>query len=159
MANVRARSPSASGKYLSVRVGFSVRTVLCKEVLEVIQIAVIISGLLRDRDEESDQEYDDADSNEDNRVLEGTPKSVGDCLSAILGGYLIVFLVPEVGEWHNQQAQYSIKAIESVVDDLELEKNIVDCVRSCPVLLGSELDVGGGRDQRHIDRKQQDGCQ
>jgi hypothetical protein len=136
-----------------------VRTVLGEQVLEVVQIAVIISSLLGNRDKEADQEQDEADGNEDNGVLESTPESAAQGLGAIFGGHLIVLFIPEVGEWYDEQAKHSIQAVESVVDNLELEEDVVYSIRSGPVFLCSELDVGGGRDQRHIDRKQQHGGQ
>jgi hypothetical protein len=68
-----------------------------------------------------------------------------------------VFFIPEVGERHDEQAHDSIQRVERVVDHLELEQDVVDCIRSGPILLGSELDACGGRDQRHINRQQQHG--
>ena len=130
-----------------------VHTILGEQVLEVVQVAVIISRLLGNWDEEADQEQDDTDGNEDDSVLECAPQSAAEGLGAILGGHLVVFLIPEVGEWHDEQTEDSIQAVESVVDDLELEEDVVHSVWSGPVLLGSELDVGGGGDQRHIDRQ------
>jgi hypothetical protein len=130
-----------------------VHTVLGEQVLEVVQVAVIISRLLSNWDEEADQEQDHADGNEDDGVLECAPQSAAEGLGAVLGGHLIVFFIPEVGEWHDEQAENSIQAVEGVVDNLELEEDVVDSIWSSPVLLGSELDIGGGRDQRHIDRE------
>lgn len=130
-----------------------IRTVLGEQVLEVVQIAVVISSLLGNWDKEADQEQDDADSNEDDGVLEGAPESAAKSLGAVLGGHLVVFLIPEVGEWHDEQAEDSIQAVEGVVDDLELEEDVVDSIRSGPIFLCSELDIGGRGDQRHIDRE------
>ena len=115
---------------------------------------MVISGLLGNWDEETDQEQNEADSNEHNGVLESAPESATQCLGAVLGGHLVVFFVPEVGEWHDEQAEYGIQAVERVVDHLELEEDVVNSIRSCPVFLRAKLDVGGGGDQRHIDRKQ-----
>ena len=139
--------------------GANVRTVLGEQVLEVVQIAVIVSSLLGDWDEEADQEQDKTDGNEDDGVFESAPESAAEGLGAILGGHLVVFLVPEVGEGHDEQAEDSVKAVEGVVDDVELEKYVVDSIRSGPVFLCPEFDIGGGGDQRHIDWEQQHGGQ
>lgn len=118
---------------------------------------MVISRLLGNWNEEADQEQDDTDGNEDDGVLEGAPESAAEGLGAVLGGHLVVLFIPEVGEGHYEQAQDSIQTVEGVVDDLELEQDVVDSIRGGPVFLRSELDIGGGGDQRHIDREQQHG--
>ena len=78
-------------------------TVLGEQVLEVVQIAVIISSLLGNGDKEADQEQDDADGNEDDGVLESAPEALPQCLLSTLSGHFIVFFVPEVDKWDDQE--------------------------------------------------------
>ena len=65
---------------------------------------MFISRPLCNRDEEANQEQDHYQNQESDGVLECTPEPVTNALRAFLGSNLIVLFVPEVGEWHNQQA-------------------------------------------------------
>ena len=53
----------------------------------------------------------------------------------MLGRVLVVFLVPEVGEGHNEQTEQRIKRIERIVDNLEGADDAVDLFWRGPVLL------------------------
>jgi len=41
---------------------------------------------------------------------------------------LIVLFVEKVGEWDDNETQYSVQAVQCVVDDLELEEYVVDLI-------------------------------
>lgn len=101
IAKVRARSPSGKSQCMFVVCREDVHTILGEQVLEVVQVAVVISRLLSNWDEEADQEQDHADGDEDDGVLERAPESAAEGLGAVLGGHLVVFFIPKVGEWHD----------------------------------------------------------
>lgn len=133
-------------------------TVLGQQVLEKVQIAVLLC-LLGHGDEEANQEQDDDESNESDCVLERSPQSASEGLSALIGGDLVVFFIPEIGEGDNEQAEQRVQAVQSVVDNLELKQDIVDGIGCGPVLLPSQAASGCRRDQSDIDRHEQDGSQ
>jgi hypothetical protein len=114
-------------------------TVFREEVLEVVQIqALVVLGLLREGHEEADEEQSDNEHDEGDGVLECAPDALAGSLLSILGRVLVVLLVQEVGEGHDEQAQQGVERVQRVVDDLQGVDDVVDLVGRGPVLFLAE---------------------
>lgn len=133
-----------------VRWGYKL-TVLGQQVLEEVQVEVLLGSVLCNGYEEAYQEDDDNEKNEANGVFEGAPETAASSLRALLCGNVITLLVPEVSEGNNDQAQDGIQAVQGVVDDLELEQDVVDGIRSGPIFLSAEFGGSGRRYECYID--------
>lgn len=105
-------------------------------MFEVVQVeALVILCLLCKGHEEANQEDGNNEDQEGDGVLEGAPDALARRLLAMFGRVLVVFLVPEVGEGYNNQAEERIKRVERVVDNFEGADNAVDLFWCGPVLL------------------------
>lgn len=80
-------------------------------------------------------------------------------LRALLGSNFIVLLVKEERKRHDKQTQHSIQAIQSIINHLQLEKDIIHSIRCSPVLLRAQLSVRRGGGQGDVDGHEQDGGQ
>jgi len=94
-------------------------------------------------EEEADEEEGDADDQEDQRELEGSPEPLPKCLVSFFGSHLVVFFVPKVGKRHDEQTQNCIERVEGVVDDLEGIDNVVDLVLRGPFFSLAQLRACG----------------
>ena len=113
-------------------------TVLRQQVLEVVQIeTLVVLGLLRKGHEESNEEDGDYEDEESGRPLQSAANALAGCLLSMLCRILIVFLVPEVGERNDKEAEHRIKRVERVVDDAKGVDDAVDLLRRGPVLLAA----------------------
>lgn len=125
-------------------------------MLEVVQVqTLVVLCLLGEGYEEAYQEDGNDEDEESESVLESTPDALTSSLLSMLGGILVVFLVPEVGEGNDEQAQHGIERVEEVVDDAEGVDDAGDLLGCCPVLLLAQARARGGRDESDVDGDQQ----
>ena len=120
---------------------------------------MLISRLLRHGDEEANQEQDDDQQQECNRVFERSPQPGPHRLRAFFRRHLVTLFIPEVREGYHQQAQHRIQAVESVVDDLQLQEDVIHRIRLRPVLLAPQLPTCRRRDEGNVDRHEEDGSE
>lgn len=81
-------------------------------MLEVVEIeTLVVLGLFGKGHEETNQKDDDDEDKEGNGVLESTPDALSSSLLSMLCRVLVVFLVPEVGEGHDDQAEQRVKRV------------------------------------------------
>ena len=113
-------------------------TVLRQQMLEVVEIkTLVVLGLLCKRHEEAYEEDGDDEDKETKRPLDGATNALAGRLLSVLGGILVVFLIPEVGKGNDKQAENSVKRVERVVDNAQGVENTVDLVWCGPVLLAA----------------------
>ena len=74
---------------------------------------------VNDRYEEAHEEYDYDQEDESNGVFECSPESLPECLDSIIGVYLVVFLVPEICERTDYEAENRVEAIQGIVNNLQ----------------------------------------
>jgi len=116
---------------------------------------MVMLGLFREWDEEANEEDDDHEDNEGDSILEGSPKPLSSCLLAMLGGVLIVFLVPEVGEGNHKQAQHGVKGIQRIVHDLQRIQYAVNALWCGPILFTALARERGRGDEGNINGHEQ----
>ena len=125
--------------------GWGMLTILRQQVLEVVEVeALVVLGLLCKGHEEADKEDGHDKDEEANRPLEGAANALSRRLLSVLGGILVVFLVPEVGKGDDEQTEDCIERVQRVVDDAQRVYDAVDLVRRGPVLLATEAGSGRG---------------
>jgi hypothetical protein len=145
---------------VSPQLVLGILTVLRQQVFEVVEIeALVVLGLLRKGNEEAYKEDGDDEDEETERPLDGAANALAGRLLAVLGGILVVFLIPEVGERDDEQAEDGIERVERVVYNAQGVDDAVDLVWRSPVLLAAQAGSGRGRDEGNVDGNEQDGGQ
>lgn len=117
---------------------------------------MLVSRLLGHRHKESNQEQDDTHYDQSQRPLASSPQSSQNCLLSLFGRDLIILLVVEVGEGHNQQTEHSVQAVEGVVDNLQHEKRLVHAIWRRPILLRAQFAGCRCTDESNVHGQQQD---
>lgn len=133
-------------------------TVLRQQMLEVVQIeALVVLGLLCKGHEEADKEDGDYKDEEAKSPLESGSNALSGRLLAVLSRVLVVFLVPEVGEGNDEEAEHCVEGVQGVVDDAQRVQDAVDLFGRGPVLLAPQAGSRRGRDEGDIDGDEQNG--
>lgn len=131
------------------------RTVFSQQALEVIQVRTAL--FIGDGDKKSDEKKYHHDGNKRECVLESAPEALPKRLLACLNRHLIVFFVPKIREWYDQQTEQCIKGVQEVIDDGQRIGDFVDGILGGPFFPSAQLGRGSRRDQCDIHGKQK-GC-
>lgn len=110
------------------------RTIFPQQVLEITIVVMRALAVFCSRDEEANEEDNDDKEDERYGILESSPEPRDDCLIALFGGKLIIFFIPEVGERDHQEAEKSIERVQTVVDNLQGQNDIINSILARPVL-------------------------
>lgn len=103
-------------------------------MFKVVEIKPCSSSISSNRHEKSDQKENHGHDKEGNRVAKSAPESLSEGIPVLLFSKLVIFLVPEVRERNNEQAEDGIKRVKRVIDDRERLHDTGNGIRSCPIL-------------------------
>jgi len=118
--NVSARSPSnnksrfvkkqSTQRQYTCSMGSGTLTILGQQLLEIVQVLAI--SVLRDRDEETNEEQHNHDCHKAHGILKSAPEALPNGLFPRFGSDLVIFFVEEVGERNHEQTENGVQRVE-----------------------------------------------